>query len=269
MKALVYGVDGSKKGEVTLPSQFGEEYRPDVIKRAVLAMQSNARQAYGTNISAGFRTSAHHIARRRKYGTWANKHMHRTHRIRIGSGHMTGGARFVPQAVKGRRAHPPKAEKIWSQKINDRERVLAIRSGIAATANKDAVTLRNHDFGTLLLPIVVEKNFEKIRKAKDVYSMLEKIGLLGELVRADEKKVRAGVGKTRGRPYKKKVGPLVIVANGKDPIKKSAESLSGFDVVQVDRLNAELLAPGTKAGRLAIWSEAAIERLAKESLFMK
>lgn len=269
MKATIYAVDGSKKGEATLPAQFGEAFRPDVIKRAVLAMQSNARQPYGTDISAGFRTSAHHIARRRKYGTWANKHMHRTHRVRIGSGHMTGAGRFVPQAVKGRRAHPPKAEKIWSQKINDTERLLAIRSAIAATANKDAVTSRNHDFGTLSLPIVVEDGFEKMKKAKDVFSALGKLGLSGELLRAKEKNVRAGVGKTRGRPYKKKTGPVIIVSSEKEMIRKSAESLPGVDVVQVDRLNAEVLAPGTKPGRLAIWTEAALARLAKEKLYMR
>jgi len=30
-----------------------------------------------------------------------------------GAGYMAWRARVVPQAVKGRRAHPPKSEKIW------------------------------------------------------------------------------------------------------------------------------------------------------------
>lgn len=269
MKATIYAVDGSKKGELTLPAQFGEDYRPDIIKRAVLAAQSNARQAYGTDPSAGFRTSAHHIARRRKYGTWANKHMHRTQRIRVGSGHMTGGARLVPEAVKGRQAHPPKAGKIWSQKINDKERLLAIRSGIAATSNADAVSKRNHVFGKASLPIVIEAGFEKMKKVKEVLQALEKIGLAGELLRTKEKKVRPGVGKNRGRPYRKKVGPLIIVSSEKEAVKKSAGGIPGVDVVQVDRLNAEVLAPGTKPGRLAVWTESAIDRLSKEKLYFR
>ncbi len=270
MKATIYALNGSKKGEVTLPAQFGEEYRPDVIKRAVLAMQSNARQAYGANPDAGFRTSAKHIARRRKYGTWANKNMHRIQRIRIGSGAMTGVARLVPGAVKGRRAHPPKAEKVWSEKINDKERRLAIRSAIAATVNPDTVKERNHVFDQkLALPLVVEGAFEQIPKTKDILETLEKMGLEGEIVRTKEKNIRAGRGKNRARPYKKKIGPLIVVASDKESVKKSAEAIQGVDVVQVDQLNAEMLAPGTKPGRLTVWTASAVDRMSKENLFMK
>jgi large subunit ribosomal protein L4e len=34
------------------------------------------------------------------------------------------------------------------------------------------------------------------------------------------------------------------------------------DFVTVERLNAELLAPGTKAGRLTVWTESSLEKLA-------
>ncbi|NIA12323.1 MAG: 50S ribosomal protein L4, partial [Nitrospiraceae bacterium] len=37
----------------------------------------------------------------------------------------------------------------------------------------------------------------------------------------------------------------------------------GVDVVMCDRLNAELLAPGTHAGRLTIWTESAIAELGR------
>jgi len=39
------------------------------------------------------------------------------------------------------------------------------------------------------------------------------------------------------------------------------------DVIEVKNLNAEVLAPGTKPGRLTLWSEAAIDILNKEKMF--
>ena len=50
----------------------------------------------------------------------------------------------MPGTVGGRRAHPPKADKIWSQKINTTERRKAIRSAIAGTINMDFVKDRGH-----------------------------------------------------------------------------------------------------------------------------
>ena len=43
---------------------------------------------------------------------------------------------FAPGTVGGRRAHPPKSEKIWSKKINKKENAKAIRSAISATLLK-------------------------------------------------------------------------------------------------------------------------------------
>ncbi|KAF5039313.1 Ribosomal protein L4/L1 family protein [anaerobic digester metagenome] len=72
--------------------------------------------------------------------------------------------------------------------------------------------------------------------------------------------IRAGRGKLRGRKYKHKKSVL-IVAGENSPILKAARNLSGVDVVTVDSLNAELLAPGTHAGRLTVWTESAIGKL--------
>jgi large subunit ribosomal protein L4e len=47
----------------------------------------------------------------------------------------------------------------------------------------------------------------------------------------------------------------------------AANNIRGVDVVAVDRLNAELLAPGCDYGRLAIFTEAAVKRLETEKLF--
>ena len=70
----------------------------------------------------------------------------------------------------------------------------------------------------------------------------------------------------RGRKYRQKIGPLIVVSK-KDKISDSASNIPGIDVVEVKNLNAELLAPGGHAGRLTLWTKAAINILEKEKLF--
>ncbi|MCD6241085.1 50S ribosomal protein L4, partial [Candidatus Bathyarchaeota archaeon] len=67
-------------------------------------------------------------------------------------------------------------------------------------------------------------------------------------------------GKMRGRRYKQAKGPLIIVSES-NGIMKAAKNLPGVDVVTVDNLNVELLAPGTHPGRLTVWTQSAIEKL--------
>jgi len=71
----------------------------------------------------------------------------------------------------------------------------------------------------------------------------------------------------RGRKYKTRKGPLLVVSK-ECKLLKSAKNIPGLDVVEVSKLNAELLAPGTTMGRLTLFTEAAIEKLEKEKLFM-
>ena len=52
-----------------------------------------------------------------------------------------------------------------------------------------------------------------------------------------------------------------------DKLSRAIENIPGIDVVEVKSLNAELLAPGAKAGRLVLWTIAAINILEKENLF--
>ena len=53
----------------------------------------------------------------------------------------------------------------------------------------------------------------------------------------------------------------MIVTAEDNGISKAARNLSGVDVITHERLNAELLAPGTCAGRLTIYTESAIAKL--------
>ncbi|MCP3682966.1 MAG: 50S ribosomal protein L4 [bacterium] len=265
MKLSVISVTKTKVKDKELPSQFDEEVNPNLIKRAVLVVQKNKRQPYGANPRAGKRASANVSKRRHNYRGCYGIGISRVPRkvmSRRGTRFNWTGA-LVPGTVGGRRAHPPKA-KDWSVKINKKERRKAIRSAIAATTVKDLVKV-NHRIPTDY-PFIIEDKFEKMDKTKSVKDVLEKIGFVQELERAAKKTIRAGKGKTRGRKYKKRVGPLLVISEI-CPLLKSAKNIAGIDIVVVNKLNAELLAPGAQLGRPTIFTEAAINRIEKEKLF--
>ncbi len=255
-KAKVIDLSGSFVKEITLPQVFMEEYRPDLIKRAVLAMQSNRLQPKGTDPLAGRRTSAE---------SWGpGRGAARVPRITDGR-----RAARAPQTVGGRRAHPPKTEKILKKRINKKERRKAIKSAIAATINPECVRNRGHRFNDdVELPIVVEDSFASLEKTSEVKEFLKAIGVWNDVLRAKERKVRAGKGKMRGRRYKTKKSILIVISSDeethrdKKKITKAAKNLPGVDISYAEELNAELLAPGTHPGRLTIWMESSLSKLA-------
>jgi large subunit ribosomal protein L4e len=254
MKVGVFDLQGNQIGEIELPKVFEEPLREDLIKRAFLTIQANKRQPYGTDIMAGKRTSAHYHGYRRHRWTMMSREMARMPRLhgKIPLQQMFR-ARFVPQAVKGREAHPPKVEKIWEKKMNKKEKQKAVKSAIAATAMKEVVMKRGHKVENLKeLPIVVEDKIQELKKSKELLEFLKKVGLEKELERIKKKKIK-------GKKYRKKVGPLIVVSEDKG-ISKAAKNL-GLDVCLVNNLNAEILAPGAMPGRLTIWSKSAIEKL--------
>jgi large subunit ribosomal protein L4e len=247
MMAKVLNLKGEVVEEIELPPVFEEEYRPDIIKRAVLAIQSHRWQPYGTNPLAGVDYA---------WENWGPGYGYaRVPRWKLGS-----RAVVVPQAVGGRRAHPPKVEKKWAEKINKKEKRKALRSAIAATANPELVRARNHIFEGELPKIVVDE-LESIKKTKEVIEVFKAIGVYADVERAKERKrQRAGKGKMRGRRYVAKKSVLLVVSKD-DGVMKAAKNLPGVDVVLVKDLNVELLAPGCKAGRLTVWTKSAIESL--------
>ncbi|HLG24236.1 MAG TPA: 50S ribosomal protein L4 [Candidatus Nanoarchaeia archaeon] len=267
MKLKIFDSSNNSIGEVSLPSQFNEDIRPDIIHRAVLAIQSHKRQPYGAAPMAGKRSSAKLSRRRKKYRGSYGIGISRVPRkimTRRGTRLNWVGA-FMPGTVGGRRAHPPKIEKIWYQKINDKERVKAIRSAISATVSKETVTARGHNVPKDF-PFAIDNSFEALNKTKSVFEALTKLGLEEELERTSEKKIRAGRGKSRGRKYKKKKGLLIVVAN-KEKLSKALAGIPGLDIVDVKSLNVELLAPGGNPGRLTLWTNDAIALMEKENLF--
>ena len=268
MKVKVFGMDGKETGSKDLPKQFDEEVRPDLIKRAAEVIQANKRQKYGVTEEAGKRHSTYLSKRRRAYRGAYGAGRSRTPRkivSRRGERINYVGA-FAPNTVGGRVAHPPKAEKKWELKINKKENRKAIRSALAASVAKEFVEARGHRLPENF-PFVFDNKFEAMKKTVDVKKALKIMGLKDELVRAEVKNVRAGKGKLRGRKYKRRVGPLVVVGDKCDLL-KAAKNIPGVDVVKVNEVNALMLAPGCNPGRLTIFTVSALENMEKNKLFM-
>jgi large subunit ribosomal protein L4e len=248
--AKIFNLEAKPVGKIKLPSVFGTPLRPDVIRRAVLAIQSRRFQPQGRDYMAGKRTSAES----RGVGL-AIARIPRT------KGPAGRGA-LAPGTVGGRAAHPPTPEKKIIKRIPKKEKRLALLSAIAATASREVVASRGHSIEDVPeIPLVVTDNMTGLKKTKEVEETLIRLGVLSDIYRVKESiKVRPGRGKSRGRKMKHAVGPLIVVAEDKGII-KAAENIQGVDVVTVNNLNAETLAPGAHPGRLTIWTSSAIEKL--------
>ena len=255
----VFDLTGKVIEEATLPKIFDYDYKPVTIKKAVNVSEANKRQKYGTNVLAGKRSSAHYHGKRHYRFSMMNRGMARISRIHGKVGYMAFRARVVPQAVKGRRAHPPKAEKNWDLKLNKKESKVAVMSAIAATANNDLVKKRGHTYKEP--PIIFIDDFEKLNKSKEVKSLIQKI-VPEELERSSVKKVRAGKGKARGRKYKKKKG-ILFVFSKLCPASKAVRNIPGCDSATAKSVDSKLLAPGTHAGRLTIYTKSSLLELEK------
>jgi large subunit ribosomal protein L4e len=263
MKMDVLGIDGAQKGEINAARVFSEPVREDLIRRAFLAEMTETRQPYGTDPMAGMRTSAHYHGLRHYKYSMMNREMARMPRIHGRVGYLSFTARRVPQAVKGREAHPPKVEKIWIEKINKKEWAKAFRSAIAATADKNIVTERGHRTdGIKNIPIVCDDFIQEIKKASELRKLLLKLGLKSELERTSVSKKKAGRGKSRGRRNLDKRGPLIVISEDKGVIGAS-RGIKGVEAAKLLDLSIRELAPGAKPGRLTVWSKSAIENLDK------
>ncbi len=256
MKTHVYSVDGKKGKELNLPKVFDEKLNANVIKRAVISKQTERLQPKGADVLAGLRTTAEYIGRRSAFRTGINKAMSRLPRIKPGGGGLGRVAR-VPHAVGGRRAHPPSAEKVIVKQINKKEYALAVKSAIAATANKKLVEAHGYALdGVTEVPLVFEDALQNISKTKEAVTALTSVGLANDLNRAKPKKVRAG-GRIK---YKRKTSVLVMVTEGG----KAFRNVPGVDVMNVNKINIEKLAPGAVAGRLTVYTESAIKQLGEK-----
>ena len=248
VKVNVYGIDGSVSEKIDLPEVFDTEYRPDLIKKSFNVMRSNRRQPYGADPYAGTKHATASVGKGRGSS--------RVPRLTQGR-----RAALAPCVVGGRRAHPPKAEKDWKEKINKKEKVKAIKSALAATTDKTMVSNRGHNFDDkITLPIIIDDKFGNSKKTKEVIEILEKIGIYDDILRATNgRHIRAGRGKMRGRKYK--TPKSILIVSTREKIYKSSRNLTGIDVVEPKNLNIEHLAPGGIAGRLTIITKSDLKKI--------
>jgi large subunit ribosomal protein L4e len=246
----IFNLEGKPIGKIKLPPVFGTVLRSDVIKRAVLAIQSNRLQPQGRDPMAGQRTTAE--------SRGVNLGMSRISR----SKGPAGRGALAPGTVGGRAAHPPTSDKKIVRRIPKKEKRLALLSAIAATASKGVVASRGHSIEDVPeIPLIVTDELEELKKVKEVEEALIHLGVFSDIYRVKEsRKIRAGKGKYRGRKMKQAVGPLIVVAENKG-IMEASRNIPGVEVVTVNNLNVEKLAPGTHPGRLTIWTNSAIEKL--------
>ncbi|MFP3213813.1 MAG: 50S ribosomal protein L4 [Nitrososphaeria archaeon] len=235
MKTNVLDAEGKPIKEIELPKLFESSVNKTLIERAFWIMFTHKLQPKGRDPTAGMKVSAE------SWGTGYG--IARLARIKGSGTPRAGQAGGVASVVKGRLAHPPKAEKKIYKRINKKERLAATESALAATINIQLVKERGHRYDGNL-PIVVYDDVEKINKTKNVEALLIKLGLSNELERIKEKGV----------------GPLFVVS-GISPLIKAARNIKGVDAVTAKDVSVLHLAPGGKPGRLVIYTESALNVL--------
>jgi large subunit ribosomal protein L4e len=256
----MYSSDGKAAREVELPAVFSTDVNLGLISRAAISDQTRRYQPKGNDPRAGLETSARYRGRKEDFGSGKNKGTAIRPREVLPKGRL-GKVKRIPSAVKGHRAHPPHVNKVIIEQMNRKEYAVALRSAIAATAHKEFVSARGHKLSaSIKLPIIVESSFESISKTSQVYGALSSL-IPEDLARCEKPRPRVGIRARRGgKTYPKSA----IIAVSKDaPVLKAARNIPGIDIVKASDLSVEKLAPGAKAGRLAIYTEAALAEVSK------
>lgn len=244
----VQSLTGKGLKSIKLPEQFSELVRVDLIKRAFNAIRSHEVQPQGVSPDSGMGHVVELKKRRRAYrGVYGAGRSRTPRKVMSRSGRRFSfiGAQ-APFTVGGRTAHPPKSDKVIVERMNKKERRKAIRSAIAGSES-----------------IIIEDKIEGLKKTKDVVKALVANGLSV----SPRKYLRKGIARLRGRGKRYSKGPLLVVSK-KCNLCNSAKNLPGVDVMIVNELSVKSLAPGSKPGRVVVWSEGAVNRLGKEGLFL-
>ena len=248
-KVNLYTVEGKSSKKVQLPPVFLEDVRTDLIKRAHKASRANRRQPYGPYPRSGMSHST---------STWGKgRGVARVQRMSQGRTAVES-----PGNVGGRRAHPPRPERDWSEKVNRKERKKARNSALSATTDPLLVSKRGHKFhDSITVPLVVENSLEKITTVKDAIDTLEKLKVMDDVHRAKEgTHIRAGRGKMRGRRFRRPRSLLLVVKNP-NKAKRGFGNLTGVEITTPASLSIEHLAPGGTPGRLTIITEGALKQM--------
>jgi large subunit ribosomal protein L4e len=242
-------LEGKEGSTVLLPLAFSVPVREDLIHRAVVAAQSHRRQPYGTSPTAGLRHSVE----------WSGKGkgVARTPRLMES---MRGAQ--APNTVSGRPAHPPRVDRIWGKKINEKERRLAFASALAATREAKLAAARGHEVPDgLRLPVVLEDPVEEIGTSEAARTLLVHLKLWDDVERSHAHTHLTSSGRARRRGRVRRTPRSVLVVTSGPGKARGFRNLAGVEVVPVGELATEDLAPGGDPGRITLFSHRAVESL--------
>lgn len=252
----------TKKG-LCMPQVFSAPLRADLVRYVHRNMNKNKRQAVAVKDQAGYDTAA------ASWGT--GRAVARIPRVPGGGTHRSGQGAFGNMCRGGGMFNPTKTWRRWHRKTNVTQKRHALAAAIAATGVPALVMARGHSIDEVPeLPLVVSDAANKVEKTKEAVALLSGLGCDAELAKVkDSKKIRAGRGKARNRRYVMRKGPLIVHNLSKEEesegscIAKACRNIPGVEVCHVDRLNLLQLAPGGAFGRLVVYTEGSVKRLAQ------
>jgi len=192
-EAVVFGMDGSKSGTVTLPAElFGVQWNADLVHQVVVGMQANARP---TVANTKFRGEVSGGGKK----PWKQK----------GTGRARHGSNRSPIWVGGGTSHGPRAERLYTVKINKKMRTAALMSVLSRKMKDGEVILvEKMSFGTPKTSAAV-KTLSALAKAADAPNLT-----------------------------KKRVNAALIVLSGNDAnVKKSFRNIGNITSEEVRNLN--------------------------------
>ncbi len=255
MNAKVFDLEGNDLSSIELPPVFNFPYRPEVIKKVYVNLDSHHYQKQGRYPAAGEIVSAE--SRNTGLG------IARLARAKGEGFSRAGQAAGVAGVRKGRLAHPPESWKIIYKKINKKEKMIALYSSISSTAIGDLAKKRGHVTDNIKsFPLIVTNEFENIQKTKELHQVLKALGVEDDLNRVENSiKKRTGKSKRRGRANRIGKSAIIVVGTQDSPLLNLNESLPGITIKYVKNLSVLDFAPGSKPIRLAIFSQNAIDKL--------
>lgn len=255
LNAKIFDLEGNEQSIIELPPVFNFPYRPEVIKKVYVNMDSHHYQKQGRYPAAGEIVSAE--SRNTGLG------IARLARAKGEGFSRAGQAAGVAGVRKGRLAHPPESWKITYKKINKKEKMIALYSSISSTAISELVKKRGHIVDDVKsFPLVVTNEIENISKTKELSQVLKSLGIEGDLDRVlNSIKKRSGKSKRRGRSNRIGKSIIVVIGTPNSPILNLNDSLPGVSIKYVKDLSVLDLSPGSKPIRLAVFSNNSINYL--------
>jgi large subunit ribosomal protein L4e len=130
----LFDLEGKSIGKVELPEFFDAPLRPDLIRRAVVALHSHTFQPQGRDPMAGKRNTAKSIGVGHAMSRWP--------RIKGDRYPKANQAAFASSTVKGHLLFAPTPNKRVAKKMNRKEYRNAFLSALAATSSKELIKAR-------------------------------------------------------------------------------------------------------------------------------